>query len=126
MDKYRKVTQQELELFGFKLPKTNEVQYKNTIDFIKKHYPSTAQSIRFVINSEYNDNTYDNTLKYIVVYNKNGDELLPNKATATECRNKWWELEYPGSNNYESNDVIEDIILPLSISSIPDLYIKVV
>jgi hypothetical protein len=118
---YRKVTRVELEAIGFVFPTD---KYKEHITFARKYYPKEATSIVIVINSEYNDNTYDNRFSYLLAYNKNGDELPPLKETAKECRQKWFNLSIPGMiNGYESNEHIENIVIPLS-DSIPDLYIK--
>lgn len=121
-DKYRKVTRQELEALGFLFP---TYKYKEHIAFARKYYPKEATSLVLVINSEYNDNTYDNRLSYVIVYNKDGNELPPLKETAKECRQKWFELAFPGMGKYgyESQDQIDDIVIPL-LDHVPELYIK--
>jgi hypothetical protein len=121
-DKYRLVTRQELEALGFLFPTD---KYKEHIAFARKYYPKEAASLVLVINSEYNDNTYDNRLSYVIVYNKDGNELPPLKETAKECRQKWFELAIPGMGKYgyESQDQIDDIVIPL-LDNVPELYIK--
>lgn len=120
---YRKVTRQELEALGFVFPTE---KYKEHIAFARKYYPKEATSLVLAINSEYNDNTYDNRLSYVIAYNKDGNELPPLKETAKECRQKWFELSIPGMGKYgyESMEQIEDVVIPLA-DSIPELYIKV-
>jgi hypothetical protein len=120
---YRKVTRQELEALGFVFPTD---KYKEHIAFARKYYPKEATSLVLAINSEFNDNTYDNRLSYVIAYNKDGNELPPLKETAKECRQKWSELSIPGMGKYgyESMEQIEDIVIPLA-DSIPDLYIKI-
>lgn len=120
---YRKVTRQELEALGFVFPTE---KYKEHIAFARKYYPKEATSLVLAINSEYNDNTYDNRLSYVIAYNKDGNELPPLKETAKECRQKWFELSIPGMGKYgyESMEQIEDVVIPLA-DSMPELYIKV-
>lgn len=119
---YRKVTRQELEALGFLFPTD---KYKEHIAFARKYYPKEATSLVLVINSEYNDNTYDNRLSYVIAYNKDGNELPPLKETAKECRQKWFELAIPGMGKYgyESQEQIDDIVIPL-LDNVPELYIK--
>lgn len=123
-ENYRKVTKRELEALGFAFPTD---RYKEHVAFARKYYPKEATSLLLVINSEYNDNTYDNRLTCVIVYNKDGNELLPLRETAMECRRNWFNLSIPGMQNhgygYESQEQIEDIVIPLS-DSIPELYIK--
>ena len=120
---YRKVTRQELEALGFVFPTE---KYKEHIAFARKYYPKEATSLVLAINSEYNDNTYDNRLSYVIAYNKDGNELPPLKETAKECRQKWFELSIPGMGRYgyESMEQLEDVVIPLA-DSIPELYIKI-
>jgi hypothetical protein len=81
------------------------------------------------INSEYNDSTYDNTIKYVIVYDDNGNELPPLKNTAKECRTGWATLPIPGTNvghysgGLESDEHLEDVIIRLN-NVMPDLYVK--
>lgn len=119
---FRKVTRAELEALGFVFPTD---KYKEHIAFARKYYPKEATSLVLVINSAYNDNTYDNRLQYVIAYNKDGNELPPLKETAKECRQKWFELSIPGMGKYgyESQEQIDDIVIPL-LDSVPELYIK--
>lgn len=117
---FRKLTSAELEVFGIVIPTT---KYKAHVAFAKKYYPPEATSLVMCINSEYNDNTYDNNLAYIIVYDKNGNELPPLKTTAKECREKWFDLPVPGMSKYgSSEEPVENVSIPLV--ELPDLYIK--
>ena len=122
-NEYRKLTTKDLEALGLVIPSN---KYKEHIAFAKKYYPLEATSLVLVVNSEYNDNTYDNRLSYVIVYNKDGNELPPLKATAKECRQQWFELPIPGFRKYgggESDEPLDDIVIPLN--GFPDLYMKV-
>ncbi len=77
-----------------------------------------------------NDNTYDNSFQYIIVYDKDGNELPPLKKTAKECREHWTTEYLPIPNTHhghygasESEEPLEDVVIPL-ISEVPELYIK--
>ena len=119
---YRKITKAELQALGFVFPAE---KYKQHVAFARQYYPGTATSMVMVMNSEYNDQSYENSLQYILVYDKNGDELLPYKDLAKNCRSAWMDLPIPGVDKYnnESNEQLDDIVIPLSVG-IPELYIK--
>jgi hypothetical protein len=83
-----------------------------------------------VVNSEYNDSTYDNDFQYIIVYDMDGEELPPLKETAKECREHWTVEYLPIPNTYhghygssESDEPLDDVVIPLT-TEVPELYIK--
>ena len=98
--------------------------------FAKKYYPPEATTMVMVVHSEYNDSTYDNSFQYIIVYDKDGNELTPLKKTAKECRENWSidNLPIPNTSHghygaFESDEPLEDVVIPLT-SEVPELYIK--
>lgn len=117
MDKYKKLTKQELSNMGFNVKENKPTQ--GQIDFVNKYYPPSAHTLTIVVNSEYNDQGYDNTFQYLIVSDVNGNELPPKKELAKECREHWDSLYY----GEETNDEVEDITYNLK-STLPDLYIK--
>lgn len=121
-ENYRLITRQELEAIGFVFPTD---KYKEHIKFARKYYPSEATSMVLAINSEYNDNTYNNSLAYVVVYDKNGNELVPLKETAKECRQNWYDLPIPGviDSYNETGEKMDDVVISL-LNDVPELYIK--
>ena len=126
MSEYRRATAEDLAKLGY-VPNINK--YSQHIAFAKKYYPPTATNMVMVINSEYNDHTYDNELSYILVYDVEGNELTPIKSKAKECRENWYTLPIPNTsageyNNRESEEPIEDVVIPLN-NEIPEFYIKV-
>lgn len=126
MSEYRKATAEELAKIGY-VP--NNDKYHNHINFAKKYYPVEATTMVLVIDSEYNDSTYDNQLKYVIVYDKDGNELPPLKKTAKECRESWYTLPIPGvSSGYnserESEGTMDDVVIPLT-NDVPEFYVKV-
>jgi len=126
-ENYRKLTSSELKLLGITAP---SAAYKLHIDFAKKYYPSNATTMVLALDSEYNDNTYENTIKYVVVYDVDGNELPPLKATAKQCRDGWIELNIPGTSfihgwgPHESHDEMSDLIIQLT-NVLPELYVKI-
>jgi hypothetical protein len=128
MSSYRKITPKESELLGLTRDKEKNQPY---VDFVKKYYPSNSYSMTMVFSSEYNDCNYDNSLKYILVFDKEGNELLPIKSTAKECREKWYDLPSPIKPNYnyhgecksfQTDDQIENY--SIFLNSDLDLYVK--
>ena len=129
-ENYKKLTESELKLLGITAP---SAAYKLHIDFAKKYYPSNATTMVLALDSEYNDNTYENTIKYVVVYDVDGNELPPLKATAKQCRDGWIELNIPGTSvicgysetgGRESLDQMSDLIIQLT-NVLPELYVKI-
>jgi hypothetical protein len=127
MSTYRRATLQDLAKIGY-VPNT-EKYYKH-MAFAKKYYPPEATTMVMVVHSEYNDSTYDNSFQYIIVYDKDGNELPPLKKTAKECREHWTTEYLPIPNTHhghygasESEEPLEDVVIPL-ISEVPELYIK--
>jgi hypothetical protein len=125
-EKYRRLTTEELKKLGITSNFEKTEVYRR---FAKSYYPNTAHTMLLAINSEYNDNTYDNSVKYVVVYDKEGNEIPPNKKTATNCRDDWYNLPIPHCSNYdyqnggESNEPIDDLVIQLT-DELPELYVK--
>lgn len=123
-DTYRKLTEHELELFG--ISRTFAEQKSSAHDeyreFVKKYYNDTATLAEVVMNSEYNDEDYENSVQMVIVYDGDGDEIVPNKSTARECRNDMSSLGLP-SGEYESREAKESFFVQLS-PKFPDLYVK--
>jgi hypothetical protein len=127
MSSYRRATLQDLAKLGY-VPNTQK--YSEHIAFAKKYYPPEATTMVMVVHSEYNDCTYDNSFQYVIVYDKDGNELPPLKKTAKECRANWNIDNLPIPNtrdgdygSAESDEPLDDVVIPLTID-IPELYIK--
>lgn len=114
---FRKLTKEEIaELFHIKHDKNLNI----CKDFVRKYYPKTVVSFEILVQSEYNDSTYDNRLRYIIAYDKNGNEVPPNKATAKEARQKIEDL-YLGDSYNETNEALTDITV---VFDDIELYVK--
>jgi len=127
MSTYRRATLQDLAKIGY-VPNTQK--YSTHIAFAKKYYPPDATTMVMTVHSEYNDCTYDNSFQYIIVYDKDGNELPPLKKTAKECREHWTTEYLPIPNTHhghygasESDEPLDDVVIPL-ISEVPEFYIK--
>ena len=127
MSTYRRATLQDLAKLGY-VPNTQK--YKEHIEFARKYYPPEATTMVMSIHSEYNDCTYDNSFQYVIVYDKDGNELPPLKKTAKECRANWNIDNLPIPNtrdgdygSAESDEPLNDVVIPLT-TEVPELYIK--
>jgi hypothetical protein len=115
--KFRRATLDELKAIGYKLPSEH---YKHQLDFVKKYYPKEAYTLTIAFHSEYNDCDYENNIKYVVVHDKEGNELPPLKKTANECRENWFELY---NYNNSTRHPMEDVVITLS-TELPEFYVK--
>jgi len=127
MSTYRRATLQDLAKIGY-VPNTQK--YSAHIAFAKKYYPPEATTMVMVVHSEYNDSTYENSFQYVIVYDKDGNELPPLKKTAKECRANWNIDNLPIPNtrdgdygSAESDEPLNDVVIPLT-TEVPELYIK--
>ena len=118
MSSYRRATLQDLAKLGY-VPNTQK--YSEHIAFAKKYYPPEATTMVMVVHSEYNDCTYDNSFQYVIVYDKDGNELPPLKKTAKECRANWNIDNLPIPNtrdgdycSAESDEPLDDVVIPLT------------
>jgi hypothetical protein len=120
---YRKLTEHELNVLGINrtVVEQKTPSHKRFRDFVGIYYPKEAALTEVVLSSEYNDNTYDNRIQMVVVYNGSGDELTPNKDTARECRTNMRMLDMGG--NYSTNDQMESFFVQMK-PKFPDLYVK--
>lgn len=124
-NQFKLLTQKDLEVLGIKaqFDKQTSDSYSRYRDFVRAYYPSSAAIAEVLIDSEYNDSTYDNQVQMVVVYDKNGDELVPNKGTAKRCREEMRLLGVPDSR-YETRDPEESFFVQMN-PTFPDLYVRV-
>ena len=88
----------------------NSRELSSLKDFVAKHYPEGAFRVEIEPHSEYNDQTYDNYLQYIAVYDKDGNELHPfDGKKARGAMRSLGEVFLP----YETDDYIEDFEVTL-------------
>jgi hypothetical protein len=120
-EQYKKLTKAELRSYGIDLSEAKTESDICLIKFVKQYYPTSASIIEVVVDSEYNDESYDNTLKYVVVYDKNGDELVPLKESREKCREALSNIYLDESN---SNECVSSYFIRMN-GEIPDLYVKI-
>lgn len=123
-DEYRKLTSEELQSVYNQLavhfnPEKNQT-HKDICAHVKRYYPKRACSAVLTVHSEYNDSTYDNRAQVLVVYDKDGAEVVPTADTAKESRKLWGGFEVTG----ETDEAMGDITVHLDNNPMPDLYIK--
>ncbi len=76
--------------------------------FVRANYPESAFYVVVKFNSEYNDNTYDNSVVSLAVYDTGKEELLPLKA----CTDKITEL-LSGIHSSETSEPREEMVVIL-------------
>jgi len=117
MDKYRKLTKEELRVYGFGSKDTSSDNVYR--DFARKYYPKEAALVEIVIHSEYIA-IRENSITYVAVYDKNGDELLPLKESRVEARRAMTALPL---TSYRTNDGLDSLFIRME-KTLPDFYIK--
>lgn len=119
---YRKLSKTELKvLYGnlravFDSEKEEYVQIKNLVI----RYFKNAHSIIVNINSEYNDNDYDNRIAGVFVYDENDVE-----CGLTREQRESFNDEFSQIDTYinTSEEELDDVVLYVS-DKMPDIYIK--
>ena len=121
---YRLLTEKEMQVLGITLPNKGATdKYDVYRNFVLKYYPKNSALIEVMVDSSYNDSTYDNRVYMIVVYDSDGNELVPNKNTARNCREEMRQISLP-YGQYETHESIESFFVKMD-KSIPELYVKV-
>src|SRR4051812_6700437 len=96
MNKYRKLSKEEVKnIMNCKF----EQPPKTVKDHLSKYYPNQASKVTLIVDSDYNDSTYDNTVVGMIVLDKDGTELTPVKGKSIEARTEFIE-----NNKYMLSD----------------------
>lgn len=119
MDKFRKLTDEEMKHYGV-VERTNKFGDKCRDIAIK--YFKSSHLIELVYSSEYNNNDYTNSILGMYVYDINGDELSPGKDHRAEARQEIANLVIPERITGDQIQLNEFILVD---SKIPELYIKI-
>jgi hypothetical protein len=90
--------------------------------YVRTYYPQNATSAVIVVASQYNDQDYDNEIRYIDVFDANGDELTPLKEKRDKARIALESLSLPDEMD-TTNDELDDITIFLGEQQIPALYV---
>lgn len=99
---------------------------KDNYEFIQKYYPDTAYEVVIQIDSQYNDEYYKNSVRYVEVLDINGNELVPLKETARECRGLWNGLYLGSTDNDYGNgtrEPINDIKFYMNLDDVDVYYL---
>lgn len=102
----------------------NSEKYKNFIGFVNQYYPKEAVSITIVVNSEYNDYRYDNEVGYVEVSDAKGNLLRPLPQFIEKARHEMKNLSLHDTGFGETEDYMNDIVVPIKIQPIPTLYME--
>lgn len=94
-------------------------KYADVIAVVRKHFKEPC-SVLLSIASEYNDNTYDNELAGVYVYDSKNNEM----GLSMDDRSRFI-IEAKKSVGYieESQEELEDIVIYIS-KELPEVYIK--
>jgi hypothetical protein len=113
---FRPLTTEELRTYGIKI---DVQEYKNIRKHVTDYYPGEAAKILVIVNSEYNDEGYDNKIQSIIVYDNKANIVNPITGKEVQAiKNLPTDLPY---NEYDCNEM-EDFVLFLKQ---PELYIKI-
>lgn len=122
---YRKLTESEMRgLYTLLQAKySGKAKYRESEyqSYAKKYFPPEAAILVIGVRSEYNDNTYDNTVAYVQVLNAEGREIVPLAGKERDARKEDLRLPF---DQYETNEPIEDVVIQLTDLKLEDLYIK--
>lgn len=113
MPTYRKLNLEELKQYGISVGGLEAGRLKKIYG---DYFNGEIKPIKalLVVNSEYNDEGYENQVRRIVFYDKNDNELLPVKSKSRA----FYTLNFDMLEN--SEEPIEDKIVFLET---PDLYV---
>lgn len=117
---YKKLTTEELTSYGIKL---NDTKISHLLSIYNDFFDKAIVPYKclLIVDSEYNDCTYDNKLMKVIFYDKENNELIPLKTKSREFHTLNY-YEYDINISGETREQIEDEVVLLVI---PDLYIKV-
>jgi hypothetical protein len=87
------------------------------LNWVKKYYPfydASVSSAYIMFNSEYNDETYDNTVTTILVFDKNGNEITPTKGNSIKARENLPEFwDYLSDDGCGTEEYLENFVVDL-------------
>lgn len=127
---FRPVT--EKELFGIAnavLAKHNPPRWQKEYEtYAKKFFPAEVTYFLVQVNSNYNDEGYNNTVDYVIAYDAYGEEVNPIKDTADQARTSWKRLPVPvvmgEDNDFPPDFGGEHIVRVANQIKLPQLFIN--
>lgn len=118
---FRQLTPDEInKLFNLKLESARNKPY---VDWAKKYFPPNVTSILVGVNSEYNDETYDNSISYIICYDKSKNEVSPLKGKEIEARKAYSNFYIENNHGNGATDCMEDFVVYVNVDSM-ELFVK--
>jgi hypothetical protein len=120
MNTYRKLTTDELKTMGINLACPPEVK-----KWVTKYFPKTANRVQVLLNMEYNDEGYDFRGCTPIVFDAEGNELVPSKGKSIEARNEssnWYSETLGLSSSSYDNECVSQLTFYLEE---PELYVKI-
>lgn len=100
---FRKLSDEELKSYGIALNKPS----KQVVDYLEKYYGSNWGRCVFIVDSEYNDEGYNNEISSVVVFDENGNEIVPKVGLSLNARKNLPYIEVNDGNGYsEASDIV--------------------
>lgn len=120
---YRKMTEGDLKALytGLRRYFSSDQKYPQVVKAVELFFGVEAASVLIQVDSEYNDEYYNHSVGGIFVYDENDVELSLTMDARREFiqKVKSLNLDLP-----ESEDAVDDIVLYLSSSKLPEVYVK--
>lgn len=114
---FHKLSDQELLAYGIRKKELPlEVE-----KYLQKYYPNWARTI-FIFNAEYNDEYYNHSTSSAIVFDKNGNEIVPKSEFSVSARKEIPTAHAFGLTDQEQSEATEEIVYYKD--SLPDLYVK--
>ena len=99
---FRKLSDDELKSYGIVL-NTPSSEVKS---YLEKYYGDWARCV-FIVDSEYNDEGYDNTISSVVVFDEAGNEIIAKNKLAVEARKNLPYIDINDGDGYnEASDIV--------------------
>lgn len=96
-------------------------KYQPLVNLINKYFKNPA-SLLISVDSEYNDNTYDNKFVGVYVYDSKDVEIPLSRESRERFSIEVQDVHV--SIPHETNEPLEDFVIYIN-KELPDLYIKV-
>jgi hypothetical protein len=115
---YRKLTDEEVKNM---LNCRTDGAPKWVKDYLSKYYKQdfTISKVILLVDSEYNDSSYDNKIVGLIALDKEGNEISPIKGKSVEARAAFISLDERLEESYNPMENISYLI-----GNLPELYVK--
>lgn len=119
---YKKLNEEELKSLQNSLRAyfENRDEFDKLITLVKKYF-TNPHTILISLDSEYNDQGYDNKVSGVYVYNSKDEEVPLTRSNREKFTKELQNFSYNFES--ESSEYLEDIVLHVG-NSLPEVYVK--